>query len=84
MMPLLTNVMLARTESAAGELMTNGTAPGSILKLSMLEGINFAFFVSTFIALIALVLAFFIKKPQRPVTEREKERVYTRKEVTES
>ncbi|CAG9620241.1 DHA2 family efflux MFS transporter permease subunit [Sutcliffiella rhizosphaerae] len=33
-----------------------------VLMQGLLEGINFAFFVSTFIAVVALVLAFFIKR----------------------
>lgn len=79
----LISIMNARTESAAKDLATSGTNPADIVNLAMLEGINFSFFVSTFIALVALGLAFFIKKPNRPVTETEKEIVYTRKEVTE-
>ena len=80
----LITLMNTRTESAAGEMMARGVAPGSIENLAMLEGINFSFFVSTFIALTALLLALFIKKPQRPVTEEAKEIVYARKEATES
>lgn len=80
----LITLMNTRTESAAADLMASGTAAENIGNMAMLEGINFSFFVSTFIALTALLLAFFIKKPQRPVTEQEKEVVYTRKEATES
>lgn len=80
----LITLMNTRTESAAGELMAQGTALESIENLAMLEGINFSFFVSTFIALTALVLALFIKKPNRPVTEQDKEIVYSRKEVSDS
>lgn len=40
-----------------------------ILNQAMLEGINFSFFVSTLIALIALLLAFFIRRAVPPVTE---------------
>jgi EmrB/QacA subfamily drug resistance transporter len=79
----LITVMNTRTESTAKELAAAGTAPESIMNLAMLDGINFSFFVSTFIALVALVLSFFIKKPVRPVTETEKEIVYRQKEVTE-
>ena len=53
------------------------------MNMAMLDGINFSFFVSTFIALVALILAFFIKKPVRPVTEAEKEIVYRQQKVTE-
>lgn len=80
----LITLMNARTESVAGELAAQGEAIERIENLAMLEGINFSFFVSTFIALVALSLAFFIKKPNRPVTEEEKEIVYSRKEVSES
>lgn len=80
----LITLMNTRTNSAAAQMMAGGTAPENIVNLSMLEGINFSFFISTFIALTALVLALFIKKPQRPVTQEEKDVVYTRKEVTES
>ena len=79
----LITVMNTRTESTAKELAAAGTAPESIMNLAMLDGINFSFFVSTFIALVALLLSFFIKKPVRPVTEAEKEIVYRQKEVTE-
>ena len=79
----LISIMNARTESAAKDLAASGTAPEDILNLAMLDGINFSFFVSTFIAVVALLLAFFIKKPTRPVSEAEKEIVYKRKEVTE-
>ncbi|MBZ5202760.1 DHA2 family efflux MFS transporter permease subunit [Planomicrobium chinense] len=79
----LISIMNARTESAAKDLAANGTNPADILNLAMLDGINFSFFVSTFIALVALALALFIKKPVRPATEAEKEIVYKQKEVTE-
>ncbi|MCM3612514.1 DHA2 family efflux MFS transporter permease subunit [Planococcus sp. MERTA32b] len=80
----LITLMNTRTESAAADLMASGTAPESIANMAMLDGINFSFFISTFIALTALLLALFIKKPQRPATEKEKEIVYSRKEATES
>lgn len=79
----LITIMNTRTESTAKELAASGAAPESIMNNAMLDGINFSFFVSTFIALVALLLALFIKKPTRPVTEAEKEIVYSRKEVTE-
>lgn len=80
----LITIMNTRTESAAKDLAASGTNPESIINIAMLDGINFAFFVSTFIALVALILAFFIKKPTRPVSEAEKEIVYKQKEVAES
>ncbi|MFD1864569.1 MDR family MFS transporter [Planococcus chinensis] len=81
----LISIMNARTESAAKDLAASGTNPADIVNLAMLEGINFSFFVSTFIALVAFGLALFIKKPARPDSEMEKEKeiVYARKEVTE-
>ena len=79
----LITIMNTRTESTAKDLAMSGTAPESIQNLAMLDGINFSFFVSTFIALLAFVLALFIKKPVRPVSEAEKEIVYNRKEVSE-
>ncbi|HSJ37975.1 MAG TPA: MDR family MFS transporter [Planococcus sp. (in: firmicutes)] len=80
----LITLMNMRTDSAAADMLAGGTAPENIANLSMLEGINYSFFISTFIALTALILSLFIKKPQRPVTEEEKDAVYTRKEVSES
>ncbi|ANU12391.1 MDR family MFS transporter [Planococcus halocryophilus] len=79
----LITIMNTRTSATAQDLAANGIAPEDIKNLAMLDGINFSFFVSTFIALVSLVLAFFIKKPVRPVTEAEKEIVYNRREVTE-
>jgi EmrB/QacA subfamily drug resistance transporter len=79
----LISIMNARTESAAKDLAASGTNPADIVNLAMLDGINFAFFVSTFIALVALGLSLFIKKPVRPAMEADKEIVYARKEVTE-
>lgn len=80
----LITLMNTRTQSAAAEMLADGTSASNIVNLSMLEGINFSFFVSTFIALTALLLALFIRKPARPVKESEKEKVYTRTEATES
>lgn len=80
----LITLMNMRTESAAAEMLINGTAPERIANLSMLEGINFSFFISTFIALTALLLSLFIRKPERTATKKEKDLVYTRKEVTEN
>ncbi|MGI2329523.1 MDR family MFS transporter [Planococcus sp. YIM B11945] len=79
----LITMMNTRAESTGKELAMSGAAPETIMNNAMLEGINFSFFVSMFIALVALVLAFFIKKPARPVTEVEKEVVYKQKEVME-
>ncbi|MFC6040706.1 MDR family MFS transporter [Paenisporosarcina macmurdoensis] len=69
---LLITVMNTRTTETAKDLAVSGADPASIVKNSMMEGINYTFFISTFIAAVALLLTFFIKKPQRPVAEEEK------------
>lgn len=51
---------------------------------ALLEGINYSFEISTFIAIAGLLLSLFIKKPDRPVGEAEKEEIYKRTEVAES
>ncbi|QBP42736.1 MDR family MFS transporter [Paenisporosarcina antarctica] len=70
---LLITVMNTRTTAVAKDLAISGADPSSIMKNSMMEGINYTFFISTFIAAIALLLTFFIKKPKRPETEEEKD-----------
>ncbi|MCA0172588.1 DHA2 family efflux MFS transporter permease subunit [Bacillus sp. RAR_GA_16] len=70
---LLVTIMSNRTESAAADLakeaMAGGADPATlqqqIMMQAMLEGINFAFFIATFIAGLAFVLAFFIKRAGR-------------------
>ncbi|WP_430510661.1 DHA2 family efflux MFS transporter permease subunit [Gottfriedia solisilvae] len=73
---LLVTIMSNRTESYAKDLaadaMKNVTTKPSpemlaqikqeITAKAMLEGINFSFYVTVFVALVALVLAFFIKR----------------------
>lgn len=75
---LLITVMNVRTETNAEELMQSAmtsldgatlqsskemaTIEAQIMNEAMLNGINFSFFVSTLIAVIALILAFFIKR----------------------
>ncbi|RXT03837.1 DHA2 family efflux MFS transporter permease subunit [Ammoniphilus sp. CFH 90114] len=61
---LLVTVMSNRTEVHAAELMAaaSGVMNEQVMMKAMLEGINDAFFVSVFIAGIALILAFFIKR----------------------
>ncbi|MDQ0219767.1 DHA2 family efflux MFS transporter permease subunit [Peribacillus cavernae] len=65
---LLVTVMSTRTETHATELMKNAAGQSlpemqqQIAMRAMLEGINDAFFVATFIAGVALILAFFIKR----------------------
>ncbi|NWQ44360.1 DHA2 family efflux MFS transporter permease subunit [Bacillus sp. EB106-08-02-XG196] len=76
---LLVTIMANRTESKAIELgeaaMANLTEQPTaaalaemqrqILMSATLDGINFAFFVSTFIAAVALILAFFMKRAKQ-------------------
>ncbi|WP_342542399.1 MDR family MFS transporter [Paenisporosarcina sp. FSL H8-0542] len=80
---LLITVMNTRTTSTAENLAKSGSDPMNIMKNSMMEGITYTFYVSTFIAVVGLVLTFFIKKPNRQVTEEEKEQVYKQKPVEE-
>ncbi|RHW41700.1 DHA2 family efflux MFS transporter permease subunit [Neobacillus notoginsengisoli] len=76
---LLVTIMTNRTESQAKELgqeamkkLTEQPTPEvlaqmkqQVLAEAMLHGINFSFFVATFIAGVALVLAFFIKRAKQ-------------------
>ncbi|MEH7415410.1 DHA2 family efflux MFS transporter permease subunit [Neobacillus drentensis] len=76
---LMVTIMSNRAESEAKELgnaaMQHLTAPPTkaalaemkqqIMMQSMLNGINFAFLIATFIAAVALVLAFFIKRSKQ-------------------
>lgn len=80
---LLITVMNTRTTATAKDLAVSGADPASILKNSMMEGINYTFFISTFIAAVALLLTFFIKKPQRPVIEEEKNLVNKQEPIIE-
>ncbi len=73
---LLVTIMTNRTDAAAAAIRTEALQNGAdgmsqaaaaaleqqILIQSMLEGINFAFLVATFIAGLALILALFIKR----------------------
>jgi EmrB/QacA subfamily drug resistance transporter len=73
---LLITIMNTKATSAAEDLVKNGVNPAEIMNSSLMEGINYTFFISTFIAAIALLLTFFIKKPTRQVSEEEKDEVY--------
>lgn len=80
---LLLTVMDKRTTTAGEELiekaMASGNAPTSaegvanmkmeLANQAMLNGINFTFFVSTLIAIVALILAFFLKRVTPPKYE---------------
>ncbi|NAP01578.1 MFS transporter, partial [Halomonas sp. MG34] len=80
---LLITVMNNRTETKATELsaavdpstlasqQAAAEVQADILNQSMLSGINFSFLVSTFIAILAFVLAFFIKRVQTSTTNPE-------------
>jgi EmrB/QacA subfamily drug resistance transporter len=65
---LLVTVMSTRTESQALKLAAGVTGQPTaemeqqIAMQAMLDGINYSFLVSSFIAVIALILAFFIKR----------------------
>ncbi|WP_108670118.1 DHA2 family efflux MFS transporter permease subunit [Peribacillus acanthi] len=83
---LLVTIMSNRTESVAKDMaadaMKHATGQPNeaamaemkqqIMMKAMLEGINYAFFVSVFIAALALVLAFFIKRA-KPAEETSEE-----------
>jgi EmrB/QacA subfamily drug resistance transporter len=76
---ILVTIMSNRAKSAATDIaaeemkkMVGQPTPDSlalmkqqVMMKAMLEGINFAFFVTIFIALLALVLAFFIKRAKQ-------------------
>src|SRR5690625_4297150 len=71
---VLLTIMTVRTKTAGiqlaqetttGELQTNYP----LEHLAMLEGINFSFFISTVFAVVALVLAMFIKRPVIPTRD---------------
>lgn len=65
---LLVTLMSIRTESAEARLAAEATiqptaeAQRQIAMQAMLEGINFSFFISTFLTAAALLLTFFIKR----------------------
>ena len=77
---VLLTIMTKRMDSAEVRLFTEAKASGDVPstaeglatlkdqlgKLAMLEGINFAFFISTIVAVGALVLTFFIKRVTTP------------------
>jgi EmrB/QacA subfamily drug resistance transporter len=80
---VLLTIMTTRMESAGAELFAEAKASGNVPSTaegltalkdqletqSMLDGINFAFFVSTIVAAGALVLTFFIKRVTPPKDE---------------
>lgn len=86
---VLLTVMTKRMESAGENLFeeagAKGTIPTDAAELpvfeqqlgleAMLEGVNYAFFVSTVIAFVALLLTFFIKRVQPPKSDMGVERI---------
>ncbi|WP_246880592.1 DHA2 family efflux MFS transporter permease subunit [Sporosarcina sp. 6E9] len=80
---VLLTIMTKRMESAGAKLFTEAKASGNVpstvegLKAlkdqletqAMLDGINYAFFISTIVAVGALVLTFFIKRVAPPKNE---------------
>lgn len=58
---ILVTIMNVRMEKVATELIAEGTME-QLEQVAMLEGVNFAFFISTIIAFVALCLAFFMKR----------------------
>lgn len=72
---LLVTLMQNKTEAEAKELAQAAAGDpakmADIMKEAMLHGINFSFKVSVFIALVALVLTFFIKRVKPEKDEKE-------------
>ena len=80
---LLLTIMTKRMESTGANLLAEATASGNapstaaglkILEeelgaIAMLEGINFAFFISTLVAVLSLILSFFIQRVTPPKSE---------------
>lgn len=84
---LLITVMSIRSESHAAGLMSSLTGEPTEAALqqieaqAMLEGINFSFFIASFIALVALILSFFIKRAtpaEDPMSEKSTPQVKTK------
>ncbi len=61
---------LAQSAAAAGQLPTDPAAIATMQeelgKQAMLDGINFSFFVATIIAIVALIMTFFVKRVMPP------------------
>lgn len=82
---VMNNRTQAKAEDLAAKAMANMGASGAqpsaqdvaqmqqqIMNEAMLDGINFTFFISTLIAVIALILALFIKRPRPKQKNEEK------------
>lgn len=86
---VLLTIMTKKTESIGKQLFmdaqANGTVPADpsameqfqkqIELQAMLEGINFTFFISTVIAAVALVLTFFVKRVEPPISDKAVENI---------
>lgn len=86
---LLLTVMTKRMESSGENLLDKAQADGTIPQdpaalpqfeeqlglQAMLEGINYAFFISTIVAFIALILTFFIKRVKPPKMDNDVESI---------
>lgn len=61
---VLVTVMNGRMTASSNNLLSSGGqySEAEIVQIAMLDGINFAFFISTLIAAVALFLAFFIRR----------------------
>lgn len=79
---ILLTIMTKRMESSGAELAQEAAASGAvsggadaanvqqeILLKSMLDGINYSFLISAFIAVAALILSLFVKRVQLPKSE---------------
>jgi EmrB/QacA subfamily drug resistance transporter len=81
---ILLTIMTKRMESAGAQLFAeaqaSGNAPTTVEGLeklkeqlgaqAMLDGISFSFFISTIVAIVALVLSFFMKRVTQPTNEK--------------
>lgn len=87
LLTVMTNRMESRGKDLFMEAQANGMIPASAEKLAvfekqigtqaMLEGINFAFLISTIVAALALILTFFIKRVEPPKSDLGVDKVKT-------
>lgn len=69
---LLVTIMSTRTTTHIEELATTGVGGQELVNRATVEGINDAFIITVYVALIALVLSFFIKRSTPAEDFREK------------
>lgn len=89
LLTVMTKRMERQGEVLFLEAQQNGTVPADPAQIegfkeqlglqAMLEGISFAFFISTVIAAVALLLTFFIKRVEPPKTEHSVENIESQK-----